>query len=65
VQEKIQDDVGREVVDYKLIHYRFVTIRDEWQEQAESVAIALLRIARYSTLNHQMLRKKAANPETN
>jgi hypothetical protein len=45
VREKLQNDVGRKVVDHELIDVCFTVRGDERQEQTESVAIALLRVA--------------------
>jgi hypothetical protein len=45
VREKLQNDIGRKVVDHELIDVCFTVRGDERQEQTESVAIALLRVA--------------------
>jgi hypothetical protein len=45
VREKLQNDVGREVVDHELINVCFAVRGDERQEQTESIAIALLCVS--------------------
>jgi hypothetical protein len=56
VQKEGRDDVDREIVDLELVDTGFALFRDKWQEQAEGIAIALLRIPRYAALMNQMLR---------
>jgi len=45
VREKLQNDTGRKVVDHELINVCFALPGDEWQEQTESIAIALLCVS--------------------
>jgi hypothetical protein len=56
VQEKVGNDVGREVVDYELVDLYLALRSDKWQEQTESISVALLRVPRYAALMNQMLR---------
>jgi len=45
VREKLQNDIGRKVVDHELIDVCFAVRGDERQEQTESIAIALLSVS--------------------
>jgi hypothetical protein len=65
VQKEGRDDVDGEIIDQEPIDTGFALFRDEWQEQAEGIAVALLRILRYAALVNQMLRQKATNPIPN
>jgi hypothetical protein len=40
----------------------FVVLRGEWHQQAESITVAALRVARQVTFDDQMLHEKPTHP---
>src|SRR5690349_13649914 len=62
IGEKKADRIGRDIHNEKAIQRPVMCLGNEWKQQAQCVAIAVLRIAGKVTFDHNMFQQETPDP---